>query len=572
MREEGGRRRRAAAGGVARSWVLALLAVLAAAVILPAAMAGASGRDDDHEFHHHESEHCHRPSDRHECRDDEPHAPPTTSPPPTTVPATTVPATIPATTVTTTSMPTEEPTTTPPPPPSSTIVPTTQPVDPVRGSTTTTTTVPATEDVPAAKPAVAVLARRDDRRLPPPIGRAGPGAGSGQRPSPPDSPSGTEPRPRTQTAAPSGGEQALADPGAPSAVEDDPLFDAHRSPFVDAIPDPRDVSWSPRHLLANLMLVLLLIVMVGFPAELINSTLKEHYDQVNRPFVGVRSALAALEQRLMGVPNAVLLVGFAAVGALISGELDPSFGVNATSLVLFAALALAFVVVTVLLELVRIPYIHNRRRARYRHHLRLFPLALVMAVVFVVLSRVVGFRPGWVFGITCGLLLAPEVGEEEHASSLAVSGVLLLVTSLAAWLAWIPWSSAAQEPHPSLTVVFMDAFLATLWISALQAVIFGFAPLEALYGKTLQRWNFRVWVGLYVAALFFLVQLLLHPSAHRWGGVPSTTFWQMFSLFIVFLLGAIAFWAFYEFRPSSTDGPDRAADTADPAQREPSTR
>ncbi|MEZ5139287.1 MAG: hypothetical protein R2711_11135 [Acidimicrobiales bacterium] len=105
------------------------------------------------------------------------------------------------------------------------------------------------------------------------------------------------------------------------------------------------------------------------------------------------------------------------------------------------------------------------------------------------------------FGITCGLLLASEVGDDEHAASLALAGVLLLATSLGAWLLWIPWASAVVEPDPGLITLFMDAFLATLFISALQAVIFGFAPLDALYGKTLQRWNWRVWLALYVAAL-----------------------------------------------------------------------
>ena len=350
------------------------------------------------------------------------------------------------------------------------------------------------------------------------------------------------------------GEQAAVDEPDPTRpAADRPWFDPHRSALVSAIPRPSEVSWSLRNVLANMMLVLLLIVMVGFPAELINSTLKEHYDEVNRPFVGIGALLAGLEARLLGVPNAVLLVGFAVVGAAISGQLDPNFGLDATSIVLMAGLVMAFVVVTCVLELVRIPYIHAKRGARWSHHLRLFPLALVMAAVFVVLSRVADFRPGWVFGITCGLLLAPEVGDDEHAASLAVAGVLLLATSLGAWLLWIPWASAVVEPDPGLITLFMDAFLATLFISALQAVIFGFAPLDALYGKTLQRWNWRVWLGLYVAALFFLVQLLLHPSANRWGGVSSTSFWQMFALFVVFLVGAIVFWGWYQLRSGGAD-------------------
>ena len=71
---------------------------------------------------------------------------------------------------------------------------------------------------------------------------------------------------------------------------------ASQSLLVASIPDPRAISWASRHLGANLILALLLILLIGLPAELINSTMKEHYDRVNKPFVGARSALVALEE------------------------------------------------------------------------------------------------------------------------------------------------------------------------------------------------------------------------------------------------------------------------------------
>lgn len=344
------------------------------------------------------------------------------------------------------------------------------------------------------------------------------------------------------------GVEAAAGPTSGSGDADSSPGGAHRSDLVEAVPDPSDISWSPGHVAANLLLTLLLIMLVALPAELINSTLEEHYERVNRPLRGVQTWLAAVEEALKSVPNGVLVVVFAAFGALVAGQLDPHFGFNATSAVLFAALMLAFVAITGLLELARVPFLNRRAGQKQEHHVRLYPLVLILGVAFVALSRVVDFQPGYVFGITCGLLLAEEVDEDEEARSLAFAGGLLLLAAVVAWLLWLPFVDTVQGSSPGLGALFADAFLATLWMSCLQAVLFGYAPLEALDGKIVQRWSFAAWALLCGTATFLLLQFLLHPSAGRWGGVSSTTFFQMLGLFLVFLVGSVVFWAWFQFR------------------------
>lgn len=346
--------------------------------------------------------------------------------------------------------------------------------------------------------------------------------------------------------------------GAPGEVASRPTVT--RSELVEAVPAPDSVSWSAGHVASSSLLALLLIMLLAFPAELVNSTLVDHYEEIERPFARGRSRLLAFEARLLAVPNGVLLVGFAAVGALIAGLVDPSFGFDASSLVLFLGLTAAFVVITSLLELARIPFLDRRAGRRRGHHLRLFPLVLVLAAVFTLVSRVADFRPGYIVGVTCGLLLAEDVSEDEDARSLALAGLFLLVASVAAWLAWVPWQHAADAPAPGLLVVFADTFLATLFVSCLQALLFGFAPLHSLYGKVVQRWSFVAWAALYGAAAFLFVQLVLHPSAGRWGGVPDTSLGQVLSLFLVLLAGALLFWGWFRVfsgRPAAAAGDQR---------------
>ena len=143
-----------------------------------------------------------------------------------------------------------------------------------------------------------------------------------------------------------------------------------------------DISLDPGHVAANAGLVLLLLLLTGLPAEVLNATLKENYHQ--RPRGSRFPRLVALGSAINALPNPVLLVGFGLVGALIHGQLDPHVGLNRQSLILVAGLAAALVVVTGLAEALRMPYL--RRRGGPPSHLRMFPLALAAAVSLVAVS------------------------------------------------------------------------------------------------------------------------------------------------------------------------------------------
>lgn len=457
----------------------------------------------------------------------------------TTTTSTTAP-----TTTTTTTAPTTSTTSTTAPPNPTTVPPTTAP--PATSSPTTAPPGTGTGVGTAVGGLAArVLVGREGTPSTPPTTEPPASTTTTSTPPTTEPPDGGLALGRTESA----GVDVVVDTDAP----------ATRSALVSDIPTPDDVDLGYRHMGGNLILTLLLILLIALPAELFNSTLKEHYHRVNRPLKGIQAWLAAVEEHFKTLPNPVLLVGFAVVGALIAGQLDPNFGLNPTSLVMFGALALAFVVITLVLELARIPYLDRRAGRRRRHHLRLFPLVLILGAIFVAVSRLAEFRPGYIFGITCGLLLADDVGEEDNARSLVVAAVLLLATSIGAWLLWLPFVDPVQEASPSLFVLFADAFLATLWVSCLQVVVFGYAPLEALYGKIVQRWHLGAWLAVYGAAMFLLVSFLLHPSAGRWGSLTTTTFLQMMSLFVVFLVASVVLWAWFRFRPDPTQkGADEA--------------
>ncbi|MGD9798744.1 MAG: FGLLP motif-containing membrane protein, partial [Acidimicrobiia bacterium] len=262
-----------------------------------------------------------------------------------------------------------------------------------------------------------------------------------------------------QAAAPATGTvvQAATPPAEPAS---------RRPSFVAQIPRPSEISWNARHVGANASIAFGLVLLLGLPAEHLNSSLKARAARrLSRPrFVW----FTRFEARLNKLPDPLLLVAFSVAGAVVYSQLEPEMRLDSTSMLFLAALSMAFVVVTGVLEVVRIPYLY--RRHRVQSHLTMFPRAFLLAVVLVLVSRVTGFQPGFIFGITCGLAVTGRLNDEDEGRSIAVACGALLGVAALGWLAWIPVSAAATAAHPSNLDILFDSFLATLWVTGLQVV------------------------------------------------------------------------------------------------------
>jgi hypothetical protein len=347
---------------------------------------------------------------------------------------------------------------------------------------------------------------------------------------------------------------AFTDPGpAPRRtvrpkVEEKP--ESKRVGFIASIPRPSDVSWNLAHVGVNASLAFALVVLLGLPAELLNSALKARYGA--RPRRRRFRRLTALEARIEQLPDAVLLVGFGLASAIVYSQLDPSVGWNGRSAMFVAALAAAMIVVTGVVEAVRIPYL--LRRHDVRSHLKMFPKAFAIAVGLVLVSRLTSFHPGFIFGITCGLAVSGRLKDEDEGRSIALACLALLVMAALAWVAWIPAADAASKALPSNLAVLFDTFLATLWVTGLQVVLFGLLPVQFLYGEKVLAWSRRGWAALYATAMFLFVQTLFHPQASEWGGFSTASMAIIAISGVVLLIAALGFWLWVKLRPLEGDG------------------
>ena len=340
--------------------------------------------------------------------------------------------------------------------------------------------------------------------------------------------------------------------GAPASKASGPH---KRSSFSSSVPTVRQVSTKAGNLVRTAVVGVVLLFLVVFPSELFNSTLSENYDEVRGWFGPIARAANGLSDAGRRIPDWLALVMFGAVGAIVAGFLDPRFGFDSASVALVIGVAASFVAVTVGFGIPQRVYMRSRHQDPGRLQVR--PATLLIAIGCVIVSRVVGFQPGYLYGLLAGYAFTVELSSPERGRVTARAGLLVIGVSIAAWILWTPISGMANHAHPNIAVLTIDAFLSGIFVVGIESVVFGMMPLRFLEGEPLFAWNRLAWLGLYSAGIVVFVHVLLHPGVNR--GTATSTKGAIVALVLFGLYGAIsvAFWAYFR-RRSGTTGPGAA--------------
>lgn len=293
---------------------------------------------------------------------------------------------------------------------------------------------------------------------------------------------------------------------------------------------------SPGLIAANAGITVGAILFVTFPSQIFNRTFEEVYDDLRdwfeRKVPRLRRFRTSLESRPSTRRDEIVFVGTMLVGSLLGALLDKGFGLNVGSLAGFAAMVLALVAGVAIPAVVEATYRHVRHKdAVFRLHA--LPAGIAVATVCVLVSRLTDFRPGYLYGIVCGVVFGRQLAKHEHGHIVALSALATLAVSVGAWFAWVPVFSHANHPGANLGYVLADDFLAAAFVSGLVGSVFSLLPLRFLPGGDLAGWHRGAWVAVFAASLFLLVQVMLRPvtSAAHPGSAPAVTAVVLFVVF-----------------------------------------
>lgn len=295
-------------------------------------------------------------------------------------------------------------------------------------------------------------------------------------------------------------------------------------------------------------LAVLLVLLIGFPAQIFESTLEKNYERVVGPIRRARR-----RWRTPRLPRPIVFAGFVVLAAALYALTDPTFGRDRDQTVLDTVLdAVGFLVAIPLVTLAfEVPVeLYSRRGRRQRATFQVLPLALIVAVACALLSFVGHFQPGYVYGLIAGYaaLRTRRLSSAESGRAVLVGAATVFSIVLLCWVAWGPIDDALKSSGGiGAGHRILDSVLATTVVVGVQALAFQLLPMTFLDGKALATWSRRSWQIVYAIVLFSLIFVTFWPRTRNEGVDPQVI--SVVALFIGFGAFSLAFWAYFRYAP-----------------------
>jgi hypothetical protein len=320
-----------------------------------------------------------------------------------------------------------------------------------------------------------------------------------------------------------------------------------QSSLATALVTPAAAFTSLRTAVVNAVIVVGLVLFVTFPSLLFNSTYDQNHARIQswwekrfRWTTRLRLSAQRVRSSRRGTAS---FAAVAVVGSVLGGLLDPRFGINSRTAALVIGVLLAIVTGAAVYALASGLY-RRSRGEQTRWELRALPTGLLVAALCVLISRVTGYLPGYLYGVIGGVAFAGQLAKREEGHIVAVSSVAVLVTSVVAWLLWVPVTTAASHAGAGFAWALLQNFLAAVFVSGLVGLVIGLVPLKFLPGEKLAAWHRGVWFGVFAVAAFALLQIMLRPQSTT-AHVTTVPFWTTLGLFIAFGTASVVFWGYF---------------------------
>jgi hypothetical protein len=334
-------------------------------------------------------------------------------------------------------------------------------------------------------------------------------------PTPTFIPSGTFPPTPAPTASPI--------PGDGSDGSGGPLSGAQRAvpkPFLK-FHDPTDISLDPLDIGVNLLMAIIMLGVILFTSNVINGIIGENLEEIPSFFgklfgpvkklmpAGVAEGATATPLQIGAALFSVLAVLL--LNGLIYSFLDPNFGWNNESLVMFLSLVIGVAIVTYVYGMSQV--LLTSRRFGVPAGIKLFPIALGIAVFSVVISRVTEFQPGIVYGFVASyaLLANALLEDKQNGQVVFYPSLVLMAFCVLCWFLVLPARELTGDSEGWYGAL-PEAILVTIFIGGLEGLFFNLMPIEFLEGKYVWDWSKIRWLMLMILAAFLFWHVLLNSE------------------------------------------------------------
>jgi VHL beta domain len=323
--------------------------------------------------------------------------------------------------------------------------------------------------------------------------------------------------------------------------------------FGTSLASPASSFQSPVQFAATVVVVLLLIAFIPFPAELFNATYEANHARIKRWWTAhvpwLVNAYQVLHDEEGRTGRAASLAIVIVIGGVLGAGLDPGFGWNLHTLSLASSVGVALILCAAASGTAILVY--RWRQGKGAHwHPHALPGGLAVTALGVLLSRLTNFEPGYLYGL---ILMASFAGAEspvEEGREVAVSSAALIVFSVACWGLWIPLQVTASQPGASGALVFLADLLTAVFVIGIVRAIVLLMPIRFLPGYKLVHWSRAMWALIFGLGAFAMAEIMILPESgsHIRSVAPLVT---TLVLFVGFGVGSVGFWAYFRY----TNGP-----------------
>ncbi|GLK15819.1 hypothetical protein [Herbiconiux flava] len=326
--------------------------------------------------------------------------------------------------------------------------------------------------------------------------------------------------------------------------------------------------------LGLLVVGMLLLVMV--PGGILESTVSDNWTRITRAWP-VTWFSAVRERRLPSPASSwVWAAATIAVGALASVFVAPASSPAAWPEL--AALIVPLAVALVVANAVPLGATSGYAWARLRRRAQLLvrPSTLLLTAATVLLSRLAGLEPGFVFGASIGLVFGIALERASGARAVVVGALAALLLGVGSWTAA---SALRASPGAGAGDALLLDTLTAITVCALSAPVVALLPLSFLDGQALFRASRPAWAALYSVSLATFGVVLV-PLADAWSPVVSDLAWWLACLAAVSALTA-AVWLYFRYvpdprrpasQPTTTTGSPPLDDVRAPRPDAPTSR
>ena len=382
---------------------------------------------------------------------------------------------------------------------------------------------------------------------PTPTATPGPSPSPTLEPSP--SPSLTPATTPTPTVEPSptgivAGVEASPSPAPTEPTGGGPTPAPSQPTFEQSVLGITDVSDDTGQIGGNLLLALLLLLIIGFAGELFNNTVENNYSIIagwfkKGPLGWLRNLSGKFGEARIG------LLLFLALTALVSSFVDPYFGFNLRSLAEFLGFLVGLIVVLASFKLP--PMLAHRRKTGDLGTLRPLPWALVIAVLFVLVSRISNLQPGYLYGIVLGAIFTKDVSAKEEGRETFYGSVWTLAAAVLGWLG-LTWLRGLGYDPAGFGFILLSTAFAAILVSGLEATAFGLMPLRFMPGHAVYKWNRLGWGLLFGLSIFGFVHILISPTSGYVSQLSPQAFIAACGVFAAFGALSIGTWLYFRLR------------------------